>query len=203
MYKIFGLSILLVTYILTNFSISNIYAQSSDTFKEPCGINPHAPPCCLPPTQDPMCTKVPSLYGSYLDGKKEIPPVNTNATGLAVLTQYQISDPIKDVMTDVIKYDLTLIGGITPLSAHIHQGNDTQNGPIVATLYIAGIVPCCLPGEIRDGELEGPLKGKPVSALIDLMNSGNAYINVHTQPHPKGEIRGHIMPLIFTLPHTK
>jgi hypothetical protein len=181
-------------------NFNNIFGQVNDpTLEKNCGINPHAPPCCLPPTQDPMCTKQPDRYGSFLSGEKEIPPVNTTATGLAFLTHNEISDPIKDVKVDIIKYDLTF-KGLSPLSVHIHQGKEVENGPVVATLYTFGIVPCCLPGEIRDGDLEGPLQGKPVSALIDLMNSGKAYINMHTEAHPDGEIRGQIMPLIFILP---
>ena len=69
----------------------------------------------------------------------------------------------------------------------------------MVTLYTFGIVPCCLPGEIREANLEEPLEGKPVSALIDLIYSGNAYINMHTETHPDGEIRGQIMPLMFTM----
>jgi hypothetical protein len=181
-------------------NFNNIFGQVNDpTLEKNCGINPHAPPCCLPPTQDPMCTKQPDRYGSFLSGEKEIPPVNTTATGLAFLTHNEISDPIKDVKVDIIKYDLTF-KGLSPLSVHIHQGKEVENGPVVATLYTFGIVPCCLPGEIRDGDLQGPLQGKPVSALIDLMNSGKAYINMHTEAHPDGEIRGQIMPLIFILP---
>jgi hypothetical protein len=181
-------------------NFNNIFGQVNDpTLEKNCGINPHAPPCCLPQTQDPMCTKQPDMYGSFLSGEKEIPPVNTNATGLAFLTHNEISDPIKDVKVDIIKYDLTF-KGLSPLSVHIHQGKEVENGPVVATLYTFGIVPCCLPGEIRDGDLQGPLQGKPVSALIDLMNSGKAYINMHTEAHPDGEIRGQIMPLIFILP---
>jgi hypothetical protein len=181
-------------------NFNNIFGQVNDpTLEKNCGINPPAPPCCLPPTQDPMCTKQPDRYGSFLSGEKEIPPVNTTATGLAFLTHNEISDPIKDVKVDIIKYDLTF-KGLSPLSVHIHQGKEVENGPVVATLYTFGIVPCCLPGEIRDGDLQGPLQGKPVSALIDLMNSGKAYINMHTEAHPDGEIRGQIMPLIFILP---
>jgi hypothetical protein len=181
-------------------NFNNIFGQVNDpTLEKNCGINPPAPPCCLPPTQDPMCTKQPDRYGSFLSGEKEILPVNTTATGLAFLTHNEISDPIKDVKVDIIKYDLTF-KGLSPLSVHIHQGKEVENGPVVATLYTFGIVPCCLPGEIRDGDLQGPLQGKPVSALIDLMNSGKAYINMHTEAHPDGEIRGQIMPLIFILP---
>jgi hypothetical protein len=200
MKKIFGISILLILTIIVSPNFNTIFGQTDEsTLGQNCGINPHAPPCCLPPTQDPMCVKQPDMYGSFLSGEKEIPPVNTNATGLAFLTHSEISDPIKDVMVDIVRYDLTF-KGLSPLSVHIHQGDKEANGPVVATLYTFGIVPCCLPGEIRDGDLEGPLEGKPVSALIDLMTSGKAYINMHTEAHPDGEIRGQIMPLIFTLP---
>jgi hypothetical protein len=200
MMKIYGISILLILAIIVSPNLNNIFGQTSDSLlAENCGINPHAPPCCLPPTQDPMCSKQPEMYGSFLSGEKEVPPVTTNATGSAFLTHYEITDIIKDVKVDVVSYNL-IFKGLSPLSAHIHQGNEGKNGPVVATLYTFGIVPCCLPGEIREGDLEGPLAGKPVSALIDLMNSGNAYINMHTEAHPDGEIRGQIMPLIFTLP---
>jgi hypothetical protein len=200
MMKIYGISILLILTIIASPSLNNIFGQTSDSLlAENCGINPHAPPCCLRPTQDPMCIQLPDMYGSFLSGEREIPPVNTNATGSAFLTHYEITDKIKDDKVNVVWYSL-IFKGLSPVSAHIHQGDKEENGPVVATLYTFGIVPCCLPGEIRDGDLEGPLEGKPVSALIDLMNSGKAYINMHTEAHPTGEIRGQIMPLIFTLP---
>lgn len=199
MLKIFGIIILLSLIITVAPTLGNIFAQTSDSLlAQNCGINPHAPPCCLP-IADPACDIYPKMYGSFLLGDKEIPPLDTNATGLAFLTYSQVRDTIKDVIVDTLRYDLTY-QGLTPLSVHIHQGNEQENGPVVATLYTFGIVPCCLPGEIRDADLEGPLKGKPVSALIDLMNSGKAYINMHTDKHPDGEIRGQIMPLMFTLP---
>ena len=199
MFKIFGLGIILAVLVLINTDIANIFGQSSNVTQGiNCGINPHAPPCCLPPTNDPMCTKMPSMYGSFLSGEKEIPSVNTNATGLAFLTHYQKTHPDKDVMVDVVKSDITTLG-LTPIAVHIHQGNEKENGPVVATLFEGDFVPCCLPQEITKEDLEGPLKGKPISALIDLMNSDNAYVNVHTFSYPDGEIRGQINPLIFTL----
>ena len=113
-----------------------------------------------------------------------VPPVETNATGLVFLTHYETNDPIKDVMNDIVRYDISL-RVLTPLLIHIHQGQLGENGSIVATLYTSGIVPCCSPREITGDDLEGPLKGKPISALLDLMNSGNAYIDVHTASFSK------------------
>jgi len=40
--------------------------------------------------------------------------------------------------------------------------------------------------------LEGPLKGKSISDLISLFDTASAYVNVHTQSFPDGEIRGQI-----------
>ena len=66
-----------------------------------------------------MCAKQPEMFGSFLSGEKEIPPVNTNATGSAFLTYNQINDTLKDVIVDVVKYDLTF-KGLSPLAVHIH-----------------------------------------------------------------------------------
>jgi hypothetical protein len=40
--------------------------------------------------------------------------------------------------------------------------------------------------------LEGPLEGMQISDLVDLFDTGEAYVNVHTLTNPDGEIRGTI-----------
>jgi hypothetical protein len=40
--------------------------------------------------------------------------------------------------------------------------------------------------------LIGPLKRNSVNALIELMQAGQAYVNIQTKKHPEGEIRGQI-----------
>jgi hypothetical protein len=52
-------------------------------------------------------------------------------------------------------------------------------------------------GELTDGfitsaDLMGPLQGRQMSDLIALMQNGTAYVNVHTEQNPDGEIRGTI-----------
>jgi len=43
-----------------------------------------------------------------------------------------------------------------------------------------------------ENELMGSLKGKTVNDLIEQIEAGNAYLNIHTSKHPDGEIRGQI-----------
>jgi hypothetical protein len=40
--------------------------------------------------------------------------------------------------------------------------------------------------------LEGPLKGKQLAALVDLLGNGQAYVNVHTIKYKNGEIRDQV-----------
>lgn len=98
--------------------------------------------------------------------------------------------------------------------AHIHMGTEGANGPIVVWLYpspkatagqpIAGRFDGVLAtGTITAADLRGPLAGHPLSDLVAAMQSGNAYVNVHTNDfvapantgpgdYPGGEIRGQI-----------
>ena len=57
--------------------------------------------------------------------------------------------------------------------------------------------------EITAADLVGPLAGQPLSALIDAIDAGNIYVNVHTNDFvdppntgagdfPGGEIRGQV-----------
>jgi hypothetical protein len=49
-------------------------------------------------------------------------------------------------------------------------------------------------GTITADEVVGPLETEddPLSALMEAINAGNAYVNVHTTQFPPGEIRGQI-----------
>jgi hypothetical protein len=49
-------------------------------------------------------------------------------------------------------------------------------------------------GNITDSSLTGPMQGKTLGDLINAINNGDTYVNVHTQGHPDGEIRGQIQP---------
>jgi hypothetical protein len=44
-------------------------------------------------------------------------------------------------------------------------------------------------GTSAASDLKGPLTGKQLSDLVNLIKSGNAYVNVHTTQNPRGEIR--------------
>jgi CHRD domain len=118
-------------------------------------------------------------FTAKLTGKDEVPPVNTQATGMA---QFQLSSDRKE-----INYDLTATNLNGFMMAHIHQGKTGENGQPVTTALSMG------KGKITSSDLQGPLTGKQISDLVDLMKNGGAYVNVHTQQHQNGEIRGQIM----------
>jgi hypothetical protein len=81
-------------------------------------------------------------------------------------------------------------------AAHIHQGKVGANGPIVVTLYKTSDPSPGLfggySGNITSSMLEGPLKGKQLAALVDLLGNGQAYVNVHTIKYKNGEIRDQV-----------
>jgi hypothetical protein len=73
------------------------------------------------------------------------------------------------------------------MMAHIHKGKSGENGQPITTPLQMG------KGKITSFDLQGPLAGKQISDLVDLMKNGQAYANVHTQENQNGEIRGQIM----------
>jgi hypothetical protein len=126
-------------------------------------------------------------FGATLSGGAEVPPVQTSASGFA---EVEVVDNGNRVEYEV---EVSNIDRVT--QAHIHQGTSSEAGPVVATLFNAstptgptsgGLVE----GSITSANLEGPLQGKQLSDLIALMQNGQAYVNVHTEQNPDGEIRG-------------
>ena len=81
--------------------------------------------------------------------------------------------------------------------AHIHMAPAGLNGPVVTFLFgfvAEGVSPNGLlaQGIITDADLIGPLAGMTIYDLLDAMDAGNTYVNVHTQAYPPGEVRGQI-----------
>ena len=126
------------------------------------------------------------FVASNMTGSKEVPPVNTMASGSATFVNNQT----------VIDYDLSVSDLYNVTAAHIHQGRAGVNGPIVVTLYkTADPSPGLFggySGNITSAMLEGPLKGKQLSALVDILSNGQAYVNVHTIKNKNGEIRDQV-----------
>ncbi len=127
---------------------------------------------------------------AVLDGANQNPPVSTTGHGFFRATLS--SDGTQ------LTFRLNVGGLVNVTAAHIHLGNSTTNGPVVAFLFKASSPLARANGVLASGtltaaDLVGPLQGQPFSALVNAMESGNAYVNVHTTQHPSGEIRGQIV----------
>lgn len=129
-------------------------------------------------------------FHAHANGDQEVPAVATLAQGQA---QFKLSDDGTELS---YKLNVANLDGIR--FAHIHLSAAGTNGPVVVFLLqpqspTTGRVNGTLTeGTITAANLIGPLAGRPLSDLVAALESGNAYVNVHTDAHPGGEIRGQI-----------
>lgn len=129
-------------------------------------------------------------YTAFLTGNQEVPAVAASGAGEAIFTlnkeKTELAYKLIVANTDQIKF------------AHIHAGAPGENGPPVAFLLeqqdpSTGLINGVLSeGVIKSEDLIGPLAGKSLSDLVALLESGNAYANIHTDEFPAGELRGQI-----------
>ena len=123
-----------------------------------------------------------------LDGGQENPPVDTNATGVA---KFKLS---KDGSSLGFKLIVANIEDV--VASHIHCGVVGVNGPVGVTLFSGG--PTSANGTLAEGTITAPNDPNgcgwdDLDAVLAAMESGGAYVNVHTFPaNPGGEIRGQI-----------
>jgi hypothetical protein len=124
-------------------------------------------------------------FGFNLTGSEEVPPVQTNATGMAEISAYTVAG-------DSITYSVNAmnIQGVT--AGHIHLGKPGENGPIVFTMfkYDPPRNEVSETGTITADKLEGPMAGKRVFDVALAGSNGSLYMNIHTVENPNGEIRG-------------
>ena len=127
-------------------------------------------------------------FKAMLVGSESVPAVETMAKGDATFTV------IKD--EKALSYYVTVSDIENVTAAHIHLGKKGENGPPVALISNekrAGKFSGTLAeGTITKKDLMGSMKGKSVEDLIKKIKKGDAYLNVHTDKYPNGEIRGQI-----------
>lgn len=139
-------------------------------------------------------------FSAALKGANEVPAVDTDAYGKVAFLVSEDGESMRFIL-GAVSID-------NPVAAHIHMGAPGENGPVVVGLFSApagggehnGLLS---KGKITAANLTGPLAGQSFSALLDLIASGNAYVNVHTNDGvaptntgagdmASGEIRGQL-----------
>ncbi len=128
-------------------------------------------------------------FEANLSGDEEAPPVQTIAKGE---TKFQLSKE-----GDKLTYTLNVSNIKDVTSCCIHKGKKGENGPPVTNLFAEPRKEDVTGTLLAEGKVEpylfvGPLKGKSVNALTELMQAGQAYVNIQTKKYPGGEIRGQI-----------
>ncbi len=113
-----------------------------------------------------------------LSGAQQVPVVETPATGTADLTY--------DPTTRVVTWTITYSGLSSPATmAHFHgPAAAGKNAPVKIWLSQKGQA------------VSSPIKGEATLSPADAEQfaAGDWYINLHSQTHPGGEIRGQVMP---------
>jgi len=126
-------------------------------------------------------------FHAKLTGKDEVPSVKTKATGEV---KFKLSKDGKE-----LSYKLHVKNIENANAAHIHRGMKGKNGPPLVNLFTGPKKEGKFSGDLSEGtitakDLSGDLMGKSIEDLVQLIKSGDAYVNVHTDANPNGEIRG-------------
>ncbi|OZM56163.1 CHRD domain-containing protein [Lottiidibacillus patelloidae] len=136
------------------------------------------------------------FFVARLRGRNEVPPVRSNAFGIAKFVTNKKKTKLKFFLEVNNIRDL--------VQAHIHFGERDENGPVLAFLFGADVATLAEQEGIstRQGVVQGIIKDEDivdnnvgidsVKELIKAMEKGNTYVNVHTEQNPGGEIRGQI-----------
>lgn len=108
-----------------------------------------------------------------LSGSEEVPPVQSAGKGSGTITVKDDKTVSGSVMTT----------GIKGTMAHIHEGAAGKNGGVAVPLEKKG-----------DAEWAVPAGAKLTDAQYKAYKAGELYVNVHTEEHKGGEIRGQLKP---------
>jgi hypothetical protein len=131
-----------------------------------------------------------------LEGFEEVPAISSTGTG----------DLRLKIASDDSSFDFELgyegLEGTTTSAAHIHLGQKGVIGGVSVFLCGGGGRPPCTPtsgtftGTVTAANVLGPavqgIAAGEFTELLHALREGATYVNVHTDKHPGGEIRGQI-----------
>ena len=139
-------------------------------------------------------------FAAPLSGREEVPPRDTNARGVAT---FKLSED-----GTALSYKVNVANIENVFAAHIHCGAVGVSGPVGVTLFMGTPGGGRVDGTLAEGVITAPDAGNAcgwadLAAVLAALNSGNAYVNVHTNDgvappntgpgdFPGGEIRGQI-----------
>lgn len=140
---------------------------------------------------DPVGPGEDEEFEATLTGAAERPnPVTTDATGDAGI----------DFDEESVRYFIAVEDIDEVTEAHIHVGDANTAGPIVVTLFDDGGTPVSfttLDTLVNDTFTEADIQAaggvETLEDLLEAMQAGNTYVNVHTTANPAGEIRGQLV----------
>lgn len=152
-----------------------------------------------------MAQAAPIVYPVQLDGPSEAPPNASPGTGVALVTI--------DISLSTMRVDVNFAGLLSPVTvSHIHAATAT---PFTGTAGVATQVPTFdgFPSGVTFGSYDrtfdmtlsssynpsfitanGGTPATAFAALVNAVNEGKAYLNIHTDAFPAGEIRGFLIP---------
>ena len=136
-------------------------------------------------------------FRAHLSGQYQIPfIVDTKAQGQAV---FQV---MEDGMDLGYKLNVANIDNVTMAHIHLMPASGSGNGPIIAWLYPAAPPALLIPGTSNGVLASGVISDqnvlidynadgvKDLNDLVEAIEAGDTYVNVHTQANPGGEIHG-------------
>ncbi len=118
-------------------------------------------------------------FSAKLTGKQVVPAVKTKAYGSAV---FKFSKDGKSMWYKLVVHNIDKV-----IMAHIHHAAAGKDGPIAVWLYKGKVT-----GKVNGVLAKGTITNKKVNLanLKKWIESGDAYVLVHTKAYPNGEIRG-------------
>jgi hypothetical protein len=159
---------------------------------------------------NPIYAQGNSEFKAGLSGNEVVPPVETDGTGTTNI----------EITPNSLSYQINVLNTGQVTTVQIHSGAIGTNGDVLVTLYQSqgnnGKLFNKFPnlpdlssrlsdislsqksssfsasGNVQGSDLTGKLAGKTIDDLLSEIQSGNTYVLVHTQDHPKGELRGQI-----------
>jgi hypothetical protein len=126
-------------------------------------------------------------YRAKLDGNNEVPAVNTTSEGV-------INFKTK---SDMLTWKMNVTGTNDATGVNIHKGKAGENGEVVVDLmkvskHSDNPKGMTMRGNVTDSSLTGSMAGQTIADLKTAMANGDTYVNLKTQDHPDGLMRGQI-----------